>query len=92
MTGRPARDRIRGEVERQLSPAEAEAYLDAPITVFEEEETLALIRWFRRRYSTPLERSAYIRQAYARWQQTVQRSGAVTAADTSSPDTGPDGT
>lgn len=67
MAEESAADRIREQIDRQLSPAETEAYLSAPITEFEEEATIALIRWFRRRYPTLLERSAYIREAHARW-------------------------
>ena len=33
----------------------------------ERQETLSLIRWFRRRYPTPAERLAYVRRAYRRW-------------------------
>lgn len=55
---------------RTLGPAEARAYLDAPITQTERDEVLALVRWFRRRYPTPAERLAYVRRAYARWQRT----------------------
>ena len=55
--------------ERQLSPSEARAYLDAPVTEVEREELQALVDWFRRRYPTPLERLAYVRRAYARWQR-----------------------
>ena len=36
-------------------------------SVAEEEDTRALIRWFRRRYPTPSERLAYARRAYRRW-------------------------
>jgi hypothetical protein len=53
-----------------LEPAEARAYLDAPISEAEREEVLALIRWFQRRYPTPAERLAYVRRAYARWRRT----------------------
>ena len=55
--------------DRRLEPAEARAYLDAPVTEIEREDVLALVRWFRRRYPAPLERLAYVRRAYARWQQ-----------------------
>jgi len=56
--------------DRVLGPAEARAYLDAPISEAEREEVLALVRWFRRRYPTPAERLAYVRRAYARWRRT----------------------
>ena len=56
--------------ERRLSPAEVRAYLDAPLTEMERENVRALIAWFRRRYPMPLDRLAYVRRAYARWQRT----------------------
>lgn len=55
---------------RRLSPAEARSYLDAPITQIEREAVRDLARWFLRRYPTPVERLAYVRRAYARWQRT----------------------
>jgi len=54
--------------ERQLSPDEVRAALAVPLGEREEEESRALIRWFRRRYPTPAERLAYVRRAYRRWQ------------------------
>jgi hypothetical protein len=54
----------------ELGPAEARRYLDAPISDAEREDVLALVRWFRHRYRTPIERLAYVRRAYARWQRT----------------------
>lgn len=62
---------IREHIERHLSPAEARAYVNAPITAFEREEVLALRRWFCARYPTPLARLTYVRQAYARWQRVA---------------------
>lgn len=56
--------------ERRLAPAEARAYLDAPFTDAEREEVRALVGWFCRRYPTPLDRLAYVRRAYARWERT----------------------
>jgi hypothetical protein len=55
---------------RTLDPAEARAYLDAPITPAERDDVLALVHWFRRRYPTPAERLAYARRAHARWRRT----------------------
>jgi hypothetical protein len=57
--------------ERRLSPAEARAYLDAPLTEAERENARALVAWFCRRYPAPLDRLAYVRRAYARWQRTL---------------------
>lgn len=56
--------------ERVLGPAEARAYLEAPISQAERDDVLALVRWFRRRYPTPAERLAYVRRAYAQWRRT----------------------
>lgn len=56
---------------RRLGPDEVREYLDAPVTDAERDEVLALVHWFRRRYPTPLERLAYARRAYARWQRTL---------------------
>lgn len=57
--------------DRVLTPTEAGAYLDAPISEAERDEVLALVRWFRRRYPTPAERLAYVRRAYAQWRRTL---------------------
>lgn len=57
--------------DRALGPAEAREYLEAPVTAAERDEVIALVRWFRRRYPTPVERLAYVRRAYARWQRTL---------------------
>ena len=59
--------RIRALSERQLSPEEVRAALAVTLGEREEEESRALIRWFRRRYPTPAERFAYARRAYRRW-------------------------
>lgn len=67
-------DRLRQEIDRQLTPEEARAYLDRPITPVERDEALALVRWFRRRYPSPADRLAYVRRAYARWTKTGGRS------------------
>jgi hypothetical protein len=67
----PDRDaiaRLRSLSERQLSPEEVRTALAVPFGAAEEEESRALIRWFRRRYPTPAERLAYVRRAYRRWQ------------------------
>lgn len=42
--------------DRELSPAEFRAYIDAPWAPGELEEIRSLIEWFTRRYPTPLER------------------------------------
>ena len=61
------RRRLLAEADRQLSPAEAKAYLDAPISDAERDDVLALRRWFTARYPTGAERLAYVRRAYSRW-------------------------
>jgi hypothetical protein len=54
-------------IDRRVSSTELQEALEHPLTSSEREETLSLVRWFCRRYQTPLERLAYTRQAYARW-------------------------
>jgi hypothetical protein len=54
---------------RELGPDDVRAYLEAPVSDDEREQTIALIRWFTRRYPSPLERLAYARRAYARWRR-----------------------
>ncbi len=61
------RARLRVEADRQLSPADVDAYLDTPVSEAEREQVLGLVRWFRRRYATGAERLAYVRRAYRRW-------------------------
>ena len=58
---------IGAEAERQLPPAEVNAYLDTPISDAEREDLLALNRWFTARYPSGAERLAYVRRAYLRW-------------------------
>ena len=47
------------QADRQVTAAEAAAYLAAPISEVEREEAVALIRWFRRRYPTGADRLRY---------------------------------
>ena len=61
--------RARAYAERRLSREELAAAEAIPISDAEREETLALIRWFRRRYPTAAERLAYVRRKYARWRR-----------------------
>jgi len=53
--------------ERRLTAEEVREALATPLSDAEREESLSLIRWFRRRYPTPGERLAYARRAYRRW-------------------------
>jgi len=59
--------RLREEYERPLTPEEYRAQSAIPLSAEEIEETLELVRWFRARYPTGAERSAYVREAIARW-------------------------
>jgi len=61
------RAKLRALVERRLSPEEFEARVRAPMSDEERTAIRENIAWFRRRYPTPRERLAYVRQAYARW-------------------------
>lgn len=65
---------LRSEIDRELTAAEAENYLAHPVTQAEREETLALVRWFTRRYQTPAARLAYARRVYARWARHTCKS------------------
>jgi hypothetical protein len=62
--------RVNALASRTLTPKEWAAAEAIPISAEEREETLSLVRWFRRRYPTPAERLAYVRRAYARWQSS----------------------
>jgi hypothetical protein len=53
--------------ERLVSPEELRRALEDPIPPDEQEEVVALRRWFTTRYPTAEARLAYVRQAYARW-------------------------
>jgi hypothetical protein len=64
---RATRERLADLAERELTTAEVRDALATPISDSEREESLSLIRWFRRRYPTPAERLAYARRAYRRW-------------------------
>ncbi len=64
--------RLRALSERRLSREEVEAALQTPISDSEREEILALVAWFRRGYPTPLDRLAYVRRAYRRWQNSLE--------------------
>lgn len=59
---------------RRLSAEEVCAALAEPISDAERASVRELIAWFTRRYPTPLERLAYVRQAYARWASSSPRA------------------
>jgi hypothetical protein len=75
MTASPSRpsaatmNKVRESSERTLTADEVRARLAEPVSEEERAETLALIRWFRRRYPTGADRLAYVRRAYARWRR-----------------------
>ena len=66
-------DRMAAEINRELTAEQARTYLDHPITPEEQDDVLALVRWFRRRYQTPAARLAYARRTYARWSRGMGR-------------------
>ena len=70
----PLAARLREEYERTLSADEVRAYLAVPILDRERDDTLSLVRWFRRRYPDPADRLAYVRRAYARWRRAFPRT------------------
>ncbi|MPZ18766.1 MAG: hypothetical protein GEV06_12750 [Luteitalea sp.] len=59
--------RVRDLAERRLTLAEVRAALEVPVSQSERASILSLVRWFRRRYPTPIERLAYVRRTYHRW-------------------------
>lgn len=66
-----AREIARAICERELTPEEFDRRCAAALA---EEDTLAdareLVRWFRRRYPTALERLRYARRQHAAWTST----------------------
>ena len=72
LPSRDARKRLSALAQRRLTADEVRAALATPLGDSERDDSLSLIRWFRRRYPTPGERLAYARRAYRRW-SAVQR-------------------
>jgi hypothetical protein len=66
-----ARARLAELANRKLTVDEWRAQAALPLTPDEIEHTLALVRWFCRRYPSAADRLAYVRRAYARWQRTA---------------------
>ena len=60
-------ERVRQWTEREVSAQEVRQALERPLDDREREDVLTLVRWFRRRYPTGIERLAYVRRAYSRW-------------------------
>jgi hypothetical protein len=58
--------RVRALADRRLTPAELDAYVNAPWGDGERERSLELIAWFMRRYPTALERLKAGRRAMRR--------------------------
>ena len=63
--------RVAHLIDRPVSAAELREALETPLGDAECDEILALSRWFCRRYPTPLERLANVRQAYRRWRHRL---------------------
>lgn len=63
--------RLAREIDRIVTPEEARRYLEAPVTDAERAEVRGLCQWFTRRYPTPAEQLAYVREAFARWRRGV---------------------
>jgi hypothetical protein len=66
-----ARARLAELANRPLTVEEWQTRAAIPLAPDEIEHTLALVRWFRRRYPTAADRLAYVRRAYARWRRTA---------------------
>ena len=69
------RARMAAMAEEPIDPAQWRARAAIPISDEEREETLALVRWFCRRYPTADDRLAYVRRAYRRWTNLQAGSG-----------------
>lgn len=69
--------RVRALADRRLSAAEIADALAVPLGDAEQEDSRALIRWFRTRYPTPFERLAYARRAYGRWRAAMPAGTAL---------------
>lgn len=60
-------------IDRRVTEEELRAALETPLTDQEREEILSLVDWFTRRYPTGADRLTYVRRAYARWMQHIDR-------------------
>jgi hypothetical protein len=67
MTANDLPDRLAQLLDREVPAEELHDALTTPLSDDERAHTQELVRWFRSRYPTPLERLAYVRQAYRRW-------------------------
>ena len=64
---------IERAINAPATASEVRLALEQPIDAGERQEVLSLVRWFTRRYPTPAERLAYVRQAYARWRRAARK-------------------
>ena len=60
---------IERAINAPATAADVRRAIEQPIDASERDEVLSLVRWFTRRYPTPADRLAYVRQAYARWRR-----------------------
>lgn len=79
MSGRPpftpgAGAKLAALAARNLDEDEWRATMAIPLSPEEIENTLALVRWFRRRYPDVATRLAYARRAYRRWKRALPPS------------------
>jgi hypothetical protein len=70
------RAKLAALADRQLSEEKWRTQMAIPLSPEEIENTLALVRWFRRRYPDVASRLAYARRAYKRWHRTATLSRA----------------
>jgi hypothetical protein len=67
------REALRAAIDRPITMEELHAAVDGVISDEERANALALVAWFRRRYPTGVDRLAYVRRAFLRWQRTAER-------------------
>ena len=68
------RDAVRQAIDRAVTQEELREALERPIPAAERDDVLWLLRWFTTRYPSAEARLAYVRQAYARWQDATHRA------------------
>ena len=66
---------VRALADRTLTPAELDAYVNAPWGEGEREHTLELLEWFQRRYPNPLDRLRAARRAMLRARRRMPPAG-----------------
>jgi len=66
-----ARAKLAALADRHLSEDEWRAQMAIPLSPEEIENTLTLVRWFRRRYPDAASRLAYARRAHKRWRRAA---------------------